>query len=140
MVLRLISVDRAIHSLVFGLVAITLVVVDLKLGPVKAWATRLLRGLDTAVADTGQGSSQSFFSRELHKVLGLHPGTLKVLIITAAAYCVIEGVEAVGLWRERRWAEYLTALATAGFLPFEIHELSKRVTVLRGSPPWFSTC
>jgi uncharacterized membrane protein (DUF2068 family) len=44
---------------------------------------------------------------------------------------VIEGVEAVGLWRERRWAEYLTAIATAGFLPFEIDELAKRVTILR---------
>ena len=43
----------------------------------------------------------------------------------------LEGVEAVGLWRERRWAEYLTAVATAGFLPFEVHELIKRITVLR---------
>jgi uncharacterized membrane protein (DUF2068 family) len=130
-VLRLIAVNRAIHSLVFGLVAAALVVVDLRLGPLKAWATRVLRGLDSAVANTGQGNSQSFFARELRKVLGLHQGALKVLIVTASAYCIIEGVEAVGLWRERRWAEYLTAVATAGFLPFEIHELSKRVTVLR---------
>ncbi len=46
-------------------------------------------------------------------------------------YAVVEGVEAVGLWRERRWAEYLTAAATVGFLPFEIIELSKRVTAFR---------
>jgi uncharacterized membrane protein (DUF2068 family) len=130
-VLRLIAVNRAIHSVVFGLVAVALLFVELKLGPVKAWAARVLRSLDSAVSNTGQGSSQSFFARELRKVLGLHQGTLKVLIVTASIYCVIEGVEAVGLWRERRWAEYLTAVATAGFLPFEIHELSKRVTVLR---------
>ena len=32
---------------------------------------------------------------------------------------------------EKRWAEYLTAIATAGFLPFEIHELIKQVTWVR---------
>jgi len=31
----------------------------------------------------------------------------------------------------RRWAEYLTAVATAGFLPLEINELLDRVTILR---------
>ncbi len=46
---------------------------------------------------------------------------------------MVEAVEAVGLWHERRWAEYLTALATAGFLPFEVDELIKRVTVFRVS-------
>ncbi|MBV8961122.1 MAG: DUF2127 domain-containing protein [Actinobacteria bacterium] len=130
-VLRIISVDRALHSLVFGLLAIGLIVLDLKLGPLKSWANRLLRQVDAAVNNSGTASSQNFLSRQLHKLLGLHQGTLKILILTAVAYCVVEGVEAVGLWRERRWAEYLTALATAGFLPFEIHELTKRVTVFR---------
>jgi uncharacterized membrane protein (DUF2068 family) len=32
---------------------------------------------------------------------------------------------------DKRWAEYLTAVATAGFLPFEIKALVDRVTVLR---------
>jgi uncharacterized membrane protein (DUF2068 family) len=54
-----------------------------------------------------------------------------VLTVTATVYAVVEGVEAVGLWFERRWAEYLTALATAGFLPFEVRELIRRVTVVR---------
>jgi uncharacterized membrane protein (DUF2068 family) len=56
---------------------------------------------------------------------------LRLVAITAAVYCVLEATEAVGLWKERRWAEYLTAVATAGFLPFEIIELTKRVTPLK---------
>ena len=44
---------------------------------------------------------------------------------------MVEGSEAVGLWLEKRWAEYLTAVATAGFLPFEIRELIDRITALR---------
>jgi len=54
-----------------------------------------------------------------------------VVAVTAAVYCILEGTEAVGLWKERRWAEYLTAVATAGFLPFEIIELTKKVSPLK---------
>lgn len=43
----------------------------------------------------------------------------------------METTEAIGLWKERRWAEYLTVVATAGFVPLEVHELLDRVTVLR---------
>jgi uncharacterized membrane protein (DUF2068 family) len=46
----------------------------------------------------------------------------------AAVYAVLEGVEAVGLWYMKRWAEYLTFVATCGFLPYEIYELSRSVS------------
>jgi len=41
---------------------------------------------------------------------------------------VLEGVEAVGLWLQKRWAEYLTFLATTLFLPLEVYELTKTVS------------
>lgn len=37
----------------------------------------------------------------------------------------------MGLWQERRWGEYLTAVATAGLLPVTVGEVAARVTVLR---------
>ena len=43
-------------------------------------------------------------------------------------YGAIEGIEAVGLWYQRRWAEYLTFLVTASLLPFEVYEISSRAT------------
>jgi uncharacterized membrane protein (DUF2068 family) len=46
-------------------------------------------------------------------------------------YAAIELAEAIGLWRLRRWAEYLTVVATAIFLPLEIYELVEKVTYLR---------
>ena len=48
-----------------------------------------------------------------------------------AAYAGLEGVEAVGLWYGKRWAEYLTFVATIVFVPYEIHELIKSVTALK---------
>jgi uncharacterized membrane protein len=51
------------------------------------------------------------------------------LIVTA--YAVLEAVEMVGLWRNRRWAEYLTSIAVAAFIPLEIIELSKGVSAFK---------
>ena len=44
----------------------------------------------------------------------------------AAAYALLEGVEAVGLWFAQRWAEYLTFVATTALLPLEIWEALER--------------
>jgi uncharacterized membrane protein (DUF2068 family) len=132
-VLRLISVDRGIHSVIFGLIAAGLIYLQLNLSSLDAGAKRLVDQLTKAANETGPAASQGFLVRQLEHFLNLRAHTLAILAVTAVAYCVVEGVEAVGLWLERRWAEYLTALATAGFLPFEIHELIDRITVLRAT-------
>jgi uncharacterized membrane protein (DUF2068 family) len=49
----------------------------------------------------------------------------------ALVYAGIEGTEAYGLWRRRRWGEWLTVIATAIFLLPEVWELTKRVTPLK---------
>ena len=49
----------------------------------------------------------------------------------ALGYGALELVEAAGLWSRRRWAEYLTALATALFLPVEQREIAVHPTPLR---------
>ena len=129
--LRLIALNKAAHSIVFGLLAIALAVLELKLPGLQRSARLLDRRLAATVAQTGQEPSRDRVGDTLHRVIGLHRSAVLVLLVTATAYCIVEGIEAVGLWRERRWAEYLTALATAGLLPFEIHELIDRITVLR---------
>jgi uncharacterized membrane protein (DUF2068 family) len=43
-------------------------------------------------------------------------------------YAAVEGIEAVGLWLQKRWAEYLTFLVTASFLPLEVYELIHKFT------------
>ena len=44
---------------------------------------------------------------------------------------LLEGIEAVGLWFAKRWAEYLTFLATAILLPLEIYEIIHRRSGLK---------
>jgi uncharacterized membrane protein (DUF2068 family) len=43
------------------------------------------------------------------------------LAALAGLYAVTRFVEAYGLWRERRWAEWLAALSGGVYIPFEIH-------------------
>jgi uncharacterized membrane protein (DUF2068 family) len=46
----------------------------------------------------------------------------------AALFAVVEGVEAVGLWYAKRWAEYLTLIVTASLLPLEIYEIAHKTS------------
>jgi uncharacterized membrane protein (DUF2068 family) len=130
-ILRLIAIDRGLHAVVVGLLAIALTLVDTKLFDLQSFARDAADRLDGVASNTGPHASHDVLSRELHRIAELRQGTITTLAITAAVYCIIEGVEAAGLWYERRWAEYVTVVATAGFLPFEIRELLDRVSVFR---------
>jgi uncharacterized membrane protein (DUF2068 family) len=49
----------------------------------------------------------------------------------AIGYGSLFMVEGIGLWKGKRWAEYLTVVATGLLIPFEIYEVAKRLTGLR---------
>ena len=53
--------------------------------------------------------------------------------IVAFLYAGLFAVEGIGLWRGKRWAEYLTIIATSSFVPFEIYELIRHTTWQRGA-------
>jgi Predicted membrane protein (DUF2127) len=83
-----------------------------------------LRHLFYRVANGVQGSAdgpthsagRGFFT-SLRHVFDLSSTTLYAVAAAAAAYALLEGVEAVGLWLQKRWAEYLTFAATIVFIP-----------------------
>lgn len=130
-VLRIIAFDRIIHVALFGALFVLALELRLNIGPLHDVARRFLDALNAVAANSTQGASHGFLVTELQRIVDLREGALDVLIGTSLAYTVLELVEAIGLWHERRWAEYLTVVATAGLLPFEILELSRRVTVFR---------
>ena len=51
----------------------------------------------------------------------------------AILYAGLFGVEGVGLWMGKRWAEYLTIIATSSFVPFEVYELIRHASWQRGA-------
>lgn len=130
-ILRLIAIDRAFHAVLFGAIAVGSFLAERRFPLFHAAVQRWLVVIDQTAGQTGPTPTRSFADKELRHLLTVRSGSLRVVAFTAAVYCVLEATEAVGLWRERRWAEYLTAVATAGFLPFEIIELTKRVSPLK---------
>jgi uncharacterized membrane protein (DUF2068 family) len=54
-----------------------------------------------------------------------------VLAIGAIVYALLEGTEGVGLAMRRRWAEYLTVIATGLLIPYEAYEVVHHVTLFK---------
>jgi uncharacterized membrane protein (DUF2068 family) len=93
------------------------------------WLHEIERWLSYVSSPTHRELLQRVLARALHH----DPRTLVVVGIGAWIYAALFLVEGVGLWKRRRWAEYLTIVATASFIPFEIYELAKELTATRVS-------
>jgi uncharacterized membrane protein (DUF2068 family) len=48
------------------------------------------------------------------------PRHLRLIALGAAVYALLRLVEAVGLWRERRWAEWMGVISAGIYLPYEV--------------------
>ncbi len=129
-VLRLIAVDRAIHVVGFGLLAVALFTFAANSSILHRDYLNIMN--DLSGGDPGSTQARGilgYFSR----VFSYSSAHLIRLGLLVSAYAILEGVEMVGLWLYRRWAEYLTAIAVAVFIPLEIWELSKGVSAFKAS-------
>lgn len=92
--------------------------------------TRILKDLQGGVGGPVNNTNHGFL-HDLQRLFALSTNNLYLIGAGVAAYAALEGVEAIGLWRGKRWAECLTFVATAVFLPYEIYELTKTISVLK---------
>lgn len=69
--------------------------------------------------------------RGLYLLESATPKHLVVAALGSFLYAAIFLVEGIGLWRCKRWAEYLTISVTASLLPFEIFAVAKGATPIR---------
>jgi uncharacterized membrane protein (DUF2068 family) len=77
------------------------------------------------------GPARRLAQKAISLVSGLSPRRLEVLALGAFLYACLYLVEGVGLWLEKRWAEYLIAIATLAFVPVEVFALTRRVSLPR---------
>jgi uncharacterized membrane protein (DUF2068 family) len=131
-VLRLIAVDRLFHFVILVLLGAAVLVIAANETSLRSSFYRVLTDLQGGVAGGPvQNSGHVGILGEFDKLFSLHSGTLRDVGIALLAYGVLEGVEAIGLWLTKRWAEYLTFLATTILLPLEVYEIIHRGTVLK---------
>ncbi len=71
-------------------------------------------------------------SRLFQKLSGVSARHIAFYGSAAIAYGLLEGVEGYGLWRRRRWAEWLTIIATSLLFIPEIAEIVSHPTVFKG--------
>jgi len=64
----------------------------------------------------------------LEKALGVQEGTLRWISAGTLIYSGLYLVEGMGLLFDKGWAEWMTVVTTAGFIPFELYEVSKHAT------------
>ncbi len=78
-------------------------------------------------------SDRAVVQQVLAWLTGLTHRRLQVLGLAAFLYASLFIIEGIGLWQGRRWAEYLTVIATGSFIPVEVYELVRRVTWTRAA-------
>jgi uncharacterized membrane protein (DUF2068 family) len=65
-------------------------------------------------------------SKLLQMMSGMSESNIHALRLLTFAYAAVFAVEGVGLWMQKRWAEWLTTIATASLIPIEVWELVSR--------------
>ncbi len=67
----------------------------------------------------------------LARVLSVTPAQLRAASAGTFVYAGLLLTEGLGLLFRKRWAEYFTIITTAGLIPIEVYELSRRITTAK---------
>jgi uncharacterized membrane protein (DUF2068 family) len=123
--IKVIIVERIVKAIVLILLAIGLMVAG-KSGLLAQWSEYAEGQLNL---DVGRGLIMNLLLKALVFVGSF--SHINVLALGAIAYALLEGTEGVGLAMQRRWAEYLTVVATGILIPYEAYEVFHKVTLFR---------
>ena len=130
-ILRLLAVERVIRGIVFVAGGYGVYRFESAQTALRGSFGRLVPSLRPLANQLGVDLDHSSILRGATKALHAGHTTLNLVAVGLVAYGLLELVEGVGLWLAKRWAEYLTVVATAMFLPYEVSELLKSVTATK---------
>jgi uncharacterized membrane protein (DUF2068 family) len=114
LLIAILKVIKAVMLLAVAIGAISMLHRDVAEG-VYGWIQRLNEDIKTP-----------FLQSLPSKMESLTPGKLTLVSIGTFVYSALFFTEGIGLFLQKRWAEYFTAVITASFIPFEIYELVAR--------------
>ena len=131
LILRVFAVERFLRFLVFAIAAYGVWRFKSDQANIERGYNNDLPAIRALYRDLGFDVNHSRLLGLIQHSFMLTPRTLTYLAIGLAAYALIELVESIGLWLGKRWGEYFAMVATSIFLPYEIYDLTVKVTWLR---------
>ncbi|TMC53347.1 MAG: DUF2127 domain-containing protein [Chloroflexi bacterium] len=123
--IKVIIVERLVKSTILIILAIGLLVAGRK-GWLDNWADYAENQLNLNV---GRGVIMQLLLRGLVYVGAF--SHINLLALSAITYATLEATEGVGLAMRRRWAEYLTVIATGILIPYELYEVVIHPTLFK---------
>jgi uncharacterized membrane protein (DUF2068 family) len=123
--IKVIIVERIVKSTILIVLAIALIVAGRK-GGLDSWADYAENQLNLNV---GHGIIMQLLLRVLLFIGGFNH--VMLLALSAIAYAALEATEGVGLALRRRWAEYLTVIATGILIPYEAYEVIRHPSLFK---------
>jgi uncharacterized membrane protein (DUF2068 family) len=130
-VLRLLAAERFIRGVIIALLAYAVFALSSAQATLSEFFTEKLPALRVAANAFHWNIDDSAMVHTIRSVLTAKNSTLNLVAVGLAAYALLQLIEGVGLWLLKRWGEYFAVVATSVFIPFEVHEILKKVTVLR---------
>jgi uncharacterized membrane protein (DUF2068 family) len=130
-ILRLFAVERFLRAIIFGVLAYAIWRFKTSQLTLEESFNRELPVVRELLRQLGYNASHSRLLGFIQHAFTVNPRILTWLALGAVAYAVIEIIEAVGLWLLKRWGEYFAMVATSVGIPYEIYDLTGKVTVLR---------
>jgi len=127
-VLRVIAVDRALHFVILAALALAVFLIASHQQQLRADFYRVMTDIQGGVGGGPLQTGHHGLIGRLDELFSLKTGTLDLIGVGLAVLAVLEGAEAVGLWYQKRWAEYLTFLVTTALIPLEVYELTAYVS------------
>jgi uncharacterized membrane protein (DUF2068 family) len=129
-VLRLIAISRAFHFVVLGALGVIVLIFASDRGALRDTFYKVVADLQGGVS-SGQTHASNGLLHDLDDAFTTSSSHLHLLGGVLLIYAAIEGIEAAGLWYQRRWAEYLTFLVTTSLLPLEVYEIVNRASAFK---------
>ena len=123
--IKVIIIDKAVRGVVLIVLGVGLLVAGHN-GWLDQWADYAENQLNLNV---GHGIIVELLLRALAYVGSFNHITL--LALGALAYAGLEATEAIGLAMQRRWAEYLTVIATGILIPYEAYEVIRHPSLFK---------
>jgi uncharacterized membrane protein (DUF2068 family) len=131
LILRIFAVERFLRALIFAALAIAVWRFSLSQHSLEDSYEHALPPLKALLRDLGFSVQHSKILGLLNRAFTTDPKILTYIAIGCAVYAAVEIIEGVGLWLVKRWGEYFAVIATSVGLPYEIYDLTNKVTVLR---------